>query len=222
VRIRLPSDTLSPHRDRELLDLALGRRRDVHRRLVGLERDQRVLDRHLVARRHEDLDDRHVREVADVRHADLDRLVRARVRAVRRLVVGRRLRGLLDDALLRGRAARRRAAAVRGGALEEEDHRALGDRVADVDAQLLHRAGLRRGNVHRRLVRLQRDQRILGRHLVARRDVHLDDRHIGEVADVGDADLDRHYRSPLRMSDSTPARCVAKRAASAPSITRWS
>ena len=55
----------------ELADHAGERRGHVHRRLVGLEREQRVVERDRVARRDVDLDDRDVLEVADVR--DLDR-----------------------------------------------------------------------------------------------------------------------------------------------------
>ena len=54
----------------------------------------------------------------------------------------------------------------------------------------------------------KRHERVLGRHLVARRDQHLDDRHVGEVADVGDLHLDEigHQSSTLRRSVSTAAR----------------
>src|SRR6185503_709888 len=104
--------------------------------------------------------------------------------------------------------------------LEREDRRALGDRVADLDEHLADGAGLRGRNVHARLVGLQDDQRILGGDGVAGRDQDLDDRDVGEVPDVRDLDL--AHSSARRMSDRTPARCVVKRAASAPSTTRWS
>ena len=52
----------------QLGDLARHRRRDVHRRLIGLQRDQRVLRGHGVADRHQHLDDGDVVEVADVRY----------------------------------------------------------------------------------------------------------------------------------------------------------
>src|SRR5437588_315042 len=61
------------HLDLQVLDGAGGGRGDVHRRLVGLERDQRVLRLHRVAGFDEDLDDRDVREIADVRDLDLER-----------------------------------------------------------------------------------------------------------------------------------------------------
>ncbi len=46
------------------------RRRHVHRRLVGLERQQWIVDGDRVARRDQNLDHRHVGEVADVRDFD--------------------------------------------------------------------------------------------------------------------------------------------------------
>ena len=51
-----------------------------------------------------------------------------------------------------------------------------------------------RGHVHRRLVGLERDQRVLGGDRVADRDEDLDHGHVGEVADVRDLDL-RSVRS---------------------------
>ena len=58
--ITLPSLTLSPTFTAMDLTTAAARRRHVHRRLVGFERDQRVLGLHRVADLHEDLDHRHV------------------------------------------------------------------------------------------------------------------------------------------------------------------
>jgi hypothetical protein len=49
-----------------------GRRRHVHRRLVGLERYERILDGDGVADRHENLDYRNLTEVPDVRDGDVD------------------------------------------------------------------------------------------------------------------------------------------------------
>ena len=53
--------------------------------------------------------------------------------------------------------------------------------------QLADGAGLRRGDVHARLVGLEHDQRVLGGDGVAGRDQHLDDGDVGEVPDVRDA-----------------------------------
>ncbi len=86
---------------------------------------------------------------------------------------------------------RRRAGdrTVAGG--EQQDGRALADLVAHLDQDLGHRAGGRGGDVHRGLVGLEGDQRVLGVDLVARGHVHLDDRDTAEVADVGNLDLGR-------------------------------
>ena len=47
------------------------------------------------------------------------------------------------------------------------------------------------GTFHRRLVGLQRDEGILGFHGGAGLHQDLDDRHILEIADVGDSDFDQ-------------------------------
>ena len=77
-----------------------------------------------------------------------------------------------------------------------------------------------RRDLHRRLVGLEHDQRVLDRDLVADGDEDLDDGYLVEIPDVRDLDL--HQSSTLRRSDSWLTRCATKRAASAPSITRWS
>ena len=56
------------------------------------------------------------------------------------------------------RAARRGAVA-----LQHHQHAALRHAIADRDAQLADRSGRRGGNVHRGLIGLERDQRVLGR-----------------------------------------------------------
>src|SRR5579862_84712 len=119
----------------------------------------------------------------------------------------------------RGRA---RGLFSRGGAvwLEREQHTALRDAVADLDAQLFDHTRRWRGDIHRRLVGFQGDEGILGGHLVAGRDVDLDHRDVGEIADVRHADL--HQRSARRRSLRTWPRYTTKRAAAAPSITLWS
>ena len=124
--------------------------------------------------------------------------------------VGRRRRGArrLGRRLVGGRGGRIGPGAVRCRRREQQDQRALGDGVAHDNLELGHGPGPRSGDVHRRLVGLQRDERVLERHLVARRNQHLDDRHVGEVADVGDLHLDEigHQSSTLRRSVSTAAR----------------
>src|SRR6185369_17808896 len=106
-------------------------------------------------------------------------------------------------------------------ALEAQDERALVDLVADRDLHLLDDAGMRRRDLHRRLVALDRDQALLDGDGVARLDEHFDDGDVAEVADVGNADVDRHS-STRRKSPSTWIRKALKRAAAAPSTTRWS
>ena len=131
---------------------------------------------------------------------------RAGVRPGRRLVVvrrrhrgrrGQRRPDRLGHRLRRGRSGRRllllhqrRGSGARPVArAQHEDRRALADLVADLDQHLADGARRRRGHVQRRLVRLQRQQRVLGVDLVTGRHVHLDDRDVAEVADVGNPDL---------------------------------
>ena len=83
-----------------------------------------------------------------------------------------------------------------GGQLQ--DQTALRDAVADLDVDSRDRAGGGRGDVHRRLVALQRDQRVLRLDALADGGVHLDDRHVLEVPDVGDADVDGFINAARR------------------------
>src|SRR6185436_17999957 len=106
------------------------------------------------------------------------------------------------------------------GGLERENHRAFADLVADGHLELADLARGGRRHLHRRLVGLQNDERVLDGDLVAGRDKNFDDGYGVEVADV--RDLDFHHKRTLRRSDSWLTRCATKRAASAPSITRWS
>src|SRR5262249_33948116 len=70
--------------------------------------------------------------------------------------------------------------------------------VADLDANVLHRAGGGRGHFHRRLVAFERDERVVLLHAVARLHQHFDHRHVLEVADVGNLHFDRgHLLSSL-------------------------
>ena len=110
-------------------------------------------------------------------------------------------------------------------------HVALGDLVADLDADLADHAILRRWHVHARLVAFERQERLVLADGLPGRDQDFDDRHILEVADVGEPDFFRHgrlflsgrgHRSMRRMSSRRPARWRMKRAAAAPSITLWS
>jgi len=75
---------------RELEQNARRRRRDLHRRLLALDADQRIVDRHAIAGLNEDLDDLDLVEVADVGHPDLASLGHAALPArQRRLGAGR-------------------------------------------------------------------------------------------------------------------------------------
>ena len=131
-----------------------------------------------------------------------------RRRGRRRDLVGDRLgvlRGRLGEQLRGGRA-------VDAACGRDEDHAALRHAVADPDLELLDDALDRRGHVHRRLVGLERDERILERDRVAGRHVHLDDGDVLEVPDVGNLDLDhvgrhvRHGRGPGGRSRSRSGR----------------
>ena len=84
VRIGVPSLTLSPTLTRIFSTVPAGRRRHLHGRLVGFQREQRILGVDRVARLDQDLDDRNVLEVADVGHVHLDvvPVARASVMAV--------------------------------------------------------------------------------------------------------------------------------------------
>ncbi len=62
---------------------------------------------------------------------------------------------------------------------------ALGDFVTQLDAQLLDHARERGRHLHRRLVALQRDQRVLRLDCIAGLDHDFDHRDILEVADIG-------------------------------------
>ena len=76
-------------------------------------------------------------------------------------------------------------------AFEHRDQVADVDLVAELDLEFLDHAGRGRRNLHRRLVRFDRDQRLLELDRVAGLDQQLDDRDVLEVADVRDLDFDR-------------------------------
>ncbi len=62
---------LLTHRDQNVSDLSGDWRGHVHRSLVALQRDQRILGAYALARLHVDFDDLDIGKVADVRHLDL-------------------------------------------------------------------------------------------------------------------------------------------------------
>ena len=180
---------------RKLLHGATERRRNVHRRFVRLESDQRILGFHRVTRLDHDLDHRHVLEVADVGHAHFGDACRRLRRRRRRRYAGFRRRP--------GRLLRTRRTAV-----EQQDRCAFAHLVADFDLHFLHRTGGRCRDVHRRLVGFERDERILRLHLVAHLYHHFDHRHILEVADVryldfGHCHVAPSYRCGASLTSST-------------------
>ncbi len=100
--------------------------------------------------------------------------------------VGRRLRRVRGLRLGSRRLIARRAR-VR---LRGRDDGSFVDLVAELDLQLDDLPAGRRRDLHRRLVALDRDQRLIGRDDVARLDQHLDDLDVLEVADVRNLELD--------------------------------
>ena len=144
-----------------------------------------------------------------------------------RLEVGRRSgrRRRLSDRWW-GRKGRRRGRLFGRRACVGRKQAPLAHPVANLDKDLADHAVFGRGNVEGRLVAFERQQRRLFPDRLSGSDEDFDDRHVFEVADVGQADFVRHgssascQRMTRRMSSTTPARCRMKRAAAAPSITR--
>ena len=176
-----------------ILDYARRRRRNFHRRLVRLEGDERLLLRHGVARLDQHLDHFDFLEIADVGNGN-------------RHGSGGLLRGFglcsLGFRLLLGR--RFAVAPV----IQVQDRRAFGDLVSNLDLQFLDHAGTRRRDLHGRLVGLERDERLLLRHGVARLHQNLDDLDFLEVSDVGDQDL-AHTVVGSALSGSMPYFLIA-------------
>src|SRR5215211_688000 len=154
----------------------------VHRGLVRLQRDQRVVDRDGFADADQHLNDRYRLKVADVRDTDFDPVVNPACGAVTSLLAGIRMRTFMH--VFFGRQAGRSLS------LHDHENRSLRDGVSDADAQVRHGPGDRRGYVHGGFVRLQRDQWVVDGNGVTGIDVDLDHRHVAEVADVGDLNLD--------------------------------
>ena len=97
--------------------------------------------------------------------------------------------------------------------LHHHDRRSLAHPIADLDPDLFHLSAHGRGNVHRRLVRLERDERILLLHLVPRLDEHLDDGDVLEIADIGDLHfLRRHAWTPMLRPSASATRAKPARA----------
>jgi hypothetical protein len=178
--------------DPDLPHHAVGRRRHFHRRLVRFQGDQTLVLAHTLAGLDQHLDHRHVAVVADVRHLHLDRAGRG----------GGRRRGRGGRGLLRRGGGQRGRRGPAGSGFQDRDDAALGQLVADLHADLADHAVGRRRHLHGGLVRLQGDQALVLAHGIARRDQHLDHRHVVVVADVRDLHFDRvrHRRTPLRAA----------------------
>src|ERR1700730_1981221 len=80
--------------------------------------------------------------------------------------------------------------AVREPRFQRQDQAPLADLVADLDPHVLDRPRARRRHLHRGLVGFECDQRVFRLDPVAALYRDLDDRHILEVADSGDSNLD--------------------------------
>jgi hypothetical protein len=175
-------------RDPHLRHAASSRSRHLHAGLVGLQRNERIVRFDLGAGRDVDLDDLDLLEVANIRDLDLHEVVHAAGRAVvRRPRVRRRAsrRALLHPLL--GRNAGRRLW------LEQRDDVPFRHPVARLDPELSNRPRLWAGHLHAGFVRLEGDQRIFRFDFGAGRHLDLDNRHVLEVADVRDADLDSSH-----------------------------
>ncbi len=98
----------------------------------------------------------------------------------------------------RGRGGRSRRGRRTLG-FQRQDHGPLGDLVAFLDRDRCDLAGGGRWNLHRRLVGLELDQRVVLPDDVARLHEDSDHRHVLEIPDVGDLHLDGHA-SPLRAA----------------------
>ena len=195
--------------DQNLRDLAGRRRGYVELRLVGFERQDRLLRFDRISRLQQNLDDRHLREVADIGNRDVDRRRlggrrgsgRRRGgfslgRSSRRPLGSRRRRSGGRRGRLASAGSLRRLARCRLDTRDERSHRHF---VADLRHDLGDLAGHWRGYVELRLIGFERDQRLINLDDVAGLHQHLDDRHVLEVADIGNLHVDfRHRRSPQR------------------------
>jgi hypothetical protein len=153
------------------------RRWYLHRRFVGFQRDQRVVDQHFVAGLHEQFDDFHTIEITDV--GDLNVIAAQR----RRRVPGAHRWGDIARAVLIG-------GDVDGLAgFEQGNDVAFGELVAELNFQITDRAGRGRRYFHRGFVRFQRNQRIFRGDRVAGRHQDLDDFDVAEIAYVGNANF---------------------------------
>ena len=85
--------------------------------------------------------------------------------------------------------------------VKHQDYRTHRDLVAELDLDFLHDAGVRGGHFHRRLVALQRDQRVFLLDRIADLDQDFDNGDIGKITDIGDFNFDQIR---LRVVHSEP------------------
>ena len=100
-----------------------------------------------------------------------------------------------------------------GARAQRDDRRPLRGDVADLQQHLGDDAAKRRRHVHRRLVGLQRDERVVLGDLVALGNMDFNNGDVGEVADVGDRHL-LQIRHGASVSGSMPYFSIAALASS--------
>ncbi len=85
---------------------------------------------------------------------------------------------------------------------KRKDEIALGQAVSNADGDPVHDAGVWRGDLHGRLVALERQQGLVDLDPVPGGDQDLDHGHVGEVADVGQDHRDDFTVRPARRTRS--------------------
>ncbi len=168
--------------------------RHVHGGLVRLQRDQGVLFGYLVTLGDRHFDDLDVLGAAQVGHLDLDGALAAAGGLLRRRFLcgrlGRLLRCLVALGLGLGVLLLLAAGVSAATALhfDLDDVVALGDGVALLHQHADHLAALGRRHVHAGLVRLQRDQGVLGLDDIPFGYGDFDDLDVFAAADIGNFD----------------------------------
>ncbi|MNZ73982.1 hypothetical protein D3C78_924160 [compost metagenome] len=197
--------------DRHAFHHASGRRGDFHARLVRLQGDQRLVGFHRVTGLDHHLDDAGLAGRADVRNVDVLHA------GSRRRSGGCGLRGCCRRCGSRSRlfSLGGRCFGGSGATLgfQFEDFVAFLQLVAELDLDALDHPGLRAGDFHAGLVRLQGQQALIGLDLVADLDQQFD-HFTFAAADIGYANQFTHRASPqqssgLRFSGSIPSLTMA-------------
>ncbi len=165
--------------DRHAHHLAGGRRRYVHRSLIGFQSDHGIFRGQDAARR-----DVHLRDISRIEITEFG------YQHSKRLRCGFSARGSGRLARCRRVCSSRRAlVSDRGCTIQHQYDVARRDAVTDSNFQLYDGARLGRRHVHCSLVRLERDEWFIGPHHIARFDHHLHDLDVTEVANVRHADF---------------------------------